>query len=205
MFTYVILDHLPAVPEHFNLDALAMAGTDNTASLGKLDVSDNRLLNASVLPQYVGRTITVDGQQLKSAQGRRFRLNADFETWVKSNIHPEVTDAGVCFTSGSQYHGVHTDQTRDYVLIYVLEPGGDSAETVFYQEQGHPIWRRKSVPMTNVWINDYDTLTEIDRAYFPRYRWVLLNGDVLHGVENLTGQRISYQIGFNNNIFFSQL
>ena len=201
MFTYKILYNLPPVPICFCTQALAISETDNTNSTDMLDVTDHRLLNASVLPQYVGRTITVNGQKFQSAQGRRFRINEEFDSWVRHNICHDITDAGVCFTNGSRYHGVHTDQTRDFVLIYLLDSGGEQAETVFFQEKGYPVWREKTAPMTNVWINDYSTLIEIDRIRILERQWVLLNADILHGVEGLCGKRISFQVGTNHNFW----
>ena len=202
MFTYAILNHLPAIPEHFHSATQLFELNNNTKSLEELNITDLSLLNSQSISQYVGRILNIDGQSIKSVSARRFHVSEEFVNWIKNNIHPDITDAGISFTSGSTHNGAHTDLSRDYVLLYILNAGGPAVSTVFYQEHGHPIVRKKIKPMTNVYVNNYNQLIEIDRVIFPTHTWVLINSDILHGVESIETVRISYQIGFNNNIFF---
>ena len=55
--------------------------------------------------------------------------------------------------------------------------------------------------------DNVDELTVIDRAYFPMNTWILFNGYILHGVNNITGTRINFNISVkpeNTQIGFVQ-
>lgn len=205
MFTHLILNDLPHVPEKFDQIVYNLAKQDNTNTGHKLDDTDERLINRAILGKYQSRILTINGEQYPATHGRRFRVNDEFESWIKQNIHPAVTDAGITFSGGnSSYHGAHTDQSRDYLLHYGIDTGGDNVATVFYQQKGHPIVRKKRWPFDNVVVDDYSELIEIDRVTIPVRRWCLMNADIIHAVENITRTRMSYHIGFNDNIFFDQ-
>ena len=205
MFTYLILDNLPPVPEKFDQVVNDLAKHENTNSMHDLDTADERLINRAILGRYHGRVLTINGEQHQATHGRRFRVNDEFEQWVKVHIHPEVTDAGITFSGGGgRYHGAHTDQSRDFLLHYGIDAGGNNVETVFYQQKDHPVVRTKKFPFDNVIVDDYSKLIEVDRIALPTRCWCLLNANIIHGVDNITGTRMSYHVGFNKNIFFSQ-
>ena len=205
MFTYVILDNLPAVPEHFEKIVQDIVATEDVSPTRKVDLYDPKVISSqNMLPGYQARELIINGEKIRSTQSMRFSLGDEWNNWIIENINPEAANiaAGVAFTTGSRYHGAHCDGARNYVLMYVLDQGGPNVETVFYQEQGRPLFNPRTKAIDTYWVSDYSQLTEIERVCFPKKKWVLLNTRILHGVENIETTRIVYQVGFNKNIYF---
>jgi hypothetical protein len=73
------------------------------------------------------------------------------------------------------------------MLYNVLDSGG---EFVFWQEEGCPITRSFLERQVK---KDYSKLKEICRFKPPVKTWYLINSQVIHSVENLTGKRINLQ------------
>ena len=189
MFTYRILKNLPDVPGHFIEQAL-----EKKKLLFTDKVEDN-------LPNwYKNRKLIVDGKEESTAHQETSNLNNDFTIWCKENIHPEGFDCQVSMTNNQKgkHWGPHTDLTREFTIIYLLEPGGPDAETVFYLEPGKPVRRTGFQEVCN----DYSKLIVLERNKFPLRKWVILDAMILHGVENLTAPRISFQISANINPYF---
>lgn len=189
MFTYAILKNLPPVPEKFvaaALDLKQFVGTDRPED----NLSD----------WYKNRKILVDGKEYPVTYQTRLDINDEFYDWVHENIHPEGFDCGVSFTNGAlgSRQGPHTDLTRNFTILYLLESGGDNTETVFYEEIGEPIVRTQRQAVCN----DFSKLRVLERVKFPLGKWVILNAMCLHGVENIDTVRVSFQVSANTNIWF---
>jgi hypothetical protein len=189
MFTYRVLKNLPPVPQHF---------IDSAVELKKFIDTDNVEDNLS--DSYKSRKLIIDGETQPVTYQTRLDVNQEFYKWVHENIHPDGFDCGVSFTSSTQgkFQGPHTDLTRDFTMLYLLEPGGPDTETVFYHEHGEPVRREKRQTVCN----DFSKLTVLERVKFPLHQWVILDAMVLHGVENITDCRVSFQVSVNENIFF---
>lgn len=217
MFTYVILDHLPKVPIRFlsTVDEIVEENRSSFDPSRRNDLIDNKhkVQNSIVLtPQYRTRMLEIDGSQIPSTYPMRFSMGKEFNTWINKNIYPPEISPGEWGLTlvpgkkdpgGSGYHGAHLDSSRNYVLMYILDLGGDSVLTSFYKEDNKPFYRMRLVDSDPLTINNYSQLTEIDSACFPSHTWVLLNGRILHGVSNIETTRIAFQIGVEKNIFFN--
>jgi hypothetical protein len=206
MFTYVVLDHLPPVPDKFKKVVTDLLAKEDLSPYRDYEKSNNIQNTAgTIVPGYQNRQLLINGKSITSTQSMRFNIGEEWIDWIRANIYPdaELSSSGVSVTTGSRYHGAHCDATRNYALIYLIDPGGDNVETVFWQEHGHPIVRPRINNVDQLFVSDYNYLTEIDRVRFPANRWVLMNTRILHGVENIDATRIAYQVKVTKNIFFT--
>jgi len=188
VFTYAILHNLPKIPDRFINQAL--------------EIADRYQLDQGVEESdysYKNRMLVKDGMFYTTTYRSKFPL-PELQDWVTKHIHPDGFDSDVSITSAKrgQFHGPHTDKTRRYALLYNISSGGDCAETVFYREPAKPLVLQQ--PLATAL--DLDQLEIIERVSLPLRQWVILNSLVLHGVENLSTDRISFQVGINENIWF---
>jgi hypothetical protein len=188
MFTYKILPNLPTIPDKYQSymwDLYANPGTNH---------------NQYVTPTYAGRPLLVDGKVVTSTQSSRHEItDVDFVEWLRENIVPSWIKCGLSITktnSELSVHGVHTDHTRPYILIYLLDTGGDDAVVSWYQEQGKPVFRGHDLGQT---IYDYSTISVVDQLKLPTHTWALYEVRVLHGVENIARDRVSIQLSLSEN------
>jgi hypothetical protein len=191
MFTYVILKNLPDVPEKFITSAMQMLELRSVkADIVKDNLSDD----------YKNRKLLINNESKSVTYQTRVDIDAEFNDWVHKNIHPEGFDCGLSITDSKHgsHQGPHTDLTRDFTMIYLLDPGGPNTETVFYEEEGKPIVRKERQAVCN----DFSKLRVLDRVKFPTRKWAMLNAMCLHGVENIEGIRVSFQISANSNPWF---
>lgn len=151
---------------------------------------------------YVGRTLTINDQTLVSTQSTRYAIqDSAFINWIKENIVDSWTECGLSVTYAnceSSIHGAHTDHTRDYVLLYVLDPGGSDVTVSWYQEHGYPLYRGNNLGRG---ICDYSTLDLVERIQVPTHTWAIYNVKILHGAENITHDRLTLQIGLTHADF----
>lgn len=205
MFTYKILNHLPRLPDQFVEQAQLIAPIDHAWRTTNSD-ADSRMIVNEKIASYDGREFKLNNTVVKSTYATRYRIDG-FEQYVKKFITEHAITATLSFSAGSAYNGPHVDLTRDYALLYVVDAGGPEVSTAFYQELGKPVVRPKDNPGSTVYgeyADNYDNLIEIDRVVLPSHTWVILNSNILHSVENLTGPRITYQVGLNINPFIKE-
>ena len=98
----------------------------------------------------------------------------------------------------SPFQGPHTDLVRCYVLMYILENGGDNCTTAWYQEKGKDFYRPGKLLLT---VDDYDLLDERDRVQLPTGSWAIINTEYLHAVENIEKDRIAVHLGLDTDKF----
>ena len=123
----------------------------------------------------------------------RHQLSAEAVTWINQYIASDYSNLGFnCHGPGTAIP--HTDRTRNWTLMWLVDTGGDDVETVFWQEQGHPVVREP-----DCYPASYDNLIELYRTVIAPGQWVLLNSHVLHSIENMTSVRKSLQVGFWQN------
>lgn len=188
MWTHQILN-LPPIPQQFVDLALAADPT----LLGEKTKSTHYKKGKD---PYAIRDLTRNGESVANIRVPRYYVNEEFEQWVKENIVKDFTEASISISStyaGSL--GAHSDRKRDYGLLYVVRQGGPDVRTVFYQQKGHSVIRNRYVS-----IDDYDQLDIIDVADLGVNRWVLLDARILHSVENVVDQRISFQISIDRDL-----
>ena len=160
--------------------------------------SDSYLSNRTDLAHKPGPGDVVgkrNGIIFPNGRGSRYSVPATVEDWVKHNIATDYNDAGIYVIFGDQYHTVlpHTDQTRVFSLLYLLEPGGNDVHTNFWKEQGHSVHREmKSFGC------DYGQLELLHTEQWPLRTWILLNTNILHSVENLTRHRVQFQVSLEH-------
>ena len=68
---------------------------------------------------------------------------------------------------------VHKDWSRNIAINYVIDPGGDNAYTVWYEE---------------------DYTTPIQDVKFPIQQWHEIRVDLYHNVTGITGQRFAITV-----------
>ena len=190
------MPHLPKVPEHFVKMALAKAHA--------MDGPNYNLdrYNSS----YLDRQLIRDGKTIGSRYQYAMTMDTEWEAWVDQNIMQDYHNTGVRVSvgrPGDSYHGAHVDSQHDptqptYKLYYLLDRGGDAAETCFYWEKGQPI-ERSSLWGNPTKCDDYSKLEIMERVRLPMQEWVLLNTGILHGVENVTGSRVNLTVVMSGN------
>jgi len=170
---------------------------------GLLDAADayNR---DELLGRAFDRSATKDGVSIPNTTYWRHPVSEKICDWVKENISSDYTDLGVSFHG--EPGGValpHTDKSRNWTLMWLLDEGGPEVDTVYWQEGNHPVIRDThpsgpdSYDMKWAAPTSYDNLKEVGRARLKRGRWHLLCAQALHSVEGFTtGPRKSLQIGF---------
>lgn len=182
---YKILD-LPPVPLEFERRAFAQLQEKNSCLNPFNEEAKDRW--------FIDR----DGNPAQSGGFPRYDLGPDFYPWVQENICSEFVDAGVAITERPQRStlGAHTDRTRKYSLLYVLQPGGNQVVTRWYQEPGHEILRSN-----NVFIYDHRPLQLLTELEIPVRTWVFFNAHVIHNVEGIQSQRIGINISLDQDWF----
>jgi hypothetical protein len=185
MNTYKLLPKLPALPAEFEayLWNLSNRPTENVA----------KYTGAG----YESRVLDISNQKITSTKSVRAAVkDSEFLDWVRHNITDSWTECSLSVTDSTigSVHGIHNDWTRSYLLIYLLEPGGDNVTVSWYQEKGFPVDR--SGDLAHV-VCDYSTVSLIDQTVLPVRTWAIYNVKVLHGVENLSENRVSLQIGLS--------
>jgi len=190
------MDSLPAVPDV--LVELALQRSNNFAKLSGPERVEQRI-NPSFLQ---GRIVTRDNFPTVSRPAPRADLRNEFENWVNKNISTEWSEIGVSLSlppdngQTSDFLGPHSDKSRAYVLIYLIEQSNTDQHTVWYQEQGKGLYRKRTTAALN-----FDTLTELDRICMPMHTWVYINANILHSVEQVQQSRTAIQISFDIDPF----
>lgn len=181
-FCYKFFDWLPEVP--YELVKESYASFENQI------IKNNQNKHWDTKSQEIFNDGHKDLQNVAFVQ---YDLPEYIINWFKDNIvESGYTDIRISRSTMGDGKLAHTDNTRDYVLIYMLESGGERPETIFYRQKKHPLLRERGVR-----VYDYNTVDIIDKIYIPPEQWIMLNTRILHGVIGLSNHRISYQIGLN--------
>ena len=179
-FCYKFCDWLPEVPTHIIQEAY------NSFAQPIIKNNQNKNWDSKSKETYVE-----NGLELHNVAFVQYDLPEHIIDWFKTNIVTSgYTDIRISRSTIGDGKLAHTDNTRDYVLIYMLECGGKRPETIFYAEHEQPLIRNRGTR-----IYDYNNVVEVDRIYIPPRRWVMLNTLILHGVSGLSTHRISFQLG----------
>jgi hypothetical protein len=132
-------------------------------------------------------------------------LGQEWEQWVRENIIEDFIYTGLRLSAYTEYtttHGAHADGwfkgKPSAKLYYLLETGGDNVITSFYKEHGQPV-ERYGDPANMCSCSDYSKLDLLSQTTFPARQWVLLNTDILHGVENIESNRINLAVLINKD------
>jgi hypothetical protein len=189
---YKILN-LPVVPEHYE-------GLIRSAVLDSKNFIKKEHNTQHGYAQYQERQIKKsNGDTVQSVLANRYQLNQEVHQWLLANIHPCPTKQNISYYNAvSDTMGPHVDTGRNEVWLYVIDPGGDNVETVWYQESGHPICRPDMQQTDSCYTNaarcDYANLIELERFKIPKHTWVAIDALVIHSVEGLTSNRLTIQV-----------
>jgi hypothetical protein len=94
-------------------------------------------------------------------------------------------------TPAQASHGAHSDATRNYALLYTIDPGDGYLQ--FWKDPVQDLELDRGYL-----VHDYDNLIKLDRVETPIDTWYLVNGQIIHSVEGLTRTRITLQINLNS-------
>jgi hypothetical protein len=147
--------------------------------------------------EYRNRSVKYkDGNSVNSVESIRFWISKEYDDWIIENVQPEVKGCGVNIFERGPLVAPHVDANRNYQIQYLLETGGDSVETAWYQEKGKEVLRPdiRHVFDLDKLVLDYNDLVELDRVVFPKHKWVCINTNIIHAVENIESRRMSLQI-----------
>ena len=201
-----VLDHIKKL-KHKKDSQIVADATQSIQDPAHESLDDSDVVNLSDFPpdnwrDYKDRTVLKNGIEHKSRTQERFFLGEEWEDWVRQNIIPTFSDTGGRVNvgeSGNTLHGAHTDGPI-YRLYYLLSSGGDHVETVYYMDPKMPILHATKIAQLTGHYN-MDELIEIDRVRFPVGQWILHNGYVLHGVENICSTRINVTVNIRPEWF----
>lgn len=131
---------------------------------------------------------------------RKYPFSDQFVDWVRENIYSAIDDV-IPYQLGHQIWKdgdviwPHTDGRRgEFVLIYLLDEGGDDVRTNWYHAEGKDIVLTPSVHFFK-----FDKLTTKLSMRLPVGKWTLNDTRILHSVHYLTRPRISITIGLMSN------
>jgi hypothetical protein len=130
---------------------------------------------------------------------KRYHASLEIKKWVTANIYSHIKND---FRIGIQVFypcemcsdfNPHTDATRgDYILNYLIDTGGTSVATQWYQQHGWPIVRN-----SGIFLENFDNLILIHSENIPSRTWFTVNSRILHTVVGLERPRISLSIGMD--------
>jgi hypothetical protein len=186
--TYLLLPDLPPPPAWLinQVDLTIDPATNNTGYLNPTPLSNWR--------GYAG----------PAAVDVRIKFNDAYVKWVQDNITQEFSDVSLNYVTGTgpSFATVpHRDVTRDFVIGWNINTGGDNTRLNFWQETGYSLIRDPKSAC-----GDLSKLTLIDSVTGPKDCWYLLNAQILHNTDYLEHKRINLQISFkNNNNFINEI
>lgn len=130
-----------------------------------------------------------DNNYGKGRPNIRFDLNQAADDWVRENICKTHGGAFVNVVyqtteGGATIAPIHTDMSRDWVLIYLLETSNPNQSTKFWKERGQPTVRDRSI-----FLNTWDDCDMIGEVCFELNKWYCMNARVLHSIHNIIGDR----------------
>ena len=118
----------------------------------------------------------------------------------------------------------HTDGRRgQHVLQYTFETGGPDVTTIWWQEDGHAIYRNSGVfnhgldnpddkrdgvaEKKHIALHKLDLtgLTQLESVVFKKDQWALLEANVIHSVHNIRNKRFALNVGFSNQKLYELL
>ena len=185
-WTYIALPHLPRPPDKL-LERIDLGLTPSVNNTGYLQTEPLTDWNG-----YSG----------PAALNVRIQFCEDYITWLHENITTEFENASLNYVTGPpavKTTAPHRDYTRDYVLIYNVDPGGDNVKLEFWQQQGHDVVREPGAAC-----GQRSKLTLIDSVTASNNCWYLTNATVLHSTDNLQRQRVNLQVSFRQGNQFVQ-
>ena len=184
---YRQLCDLPKIPAKFINDLLVVFQQAHSDDTSKHPV-----------PEYESRKIINlhPDSDIVSARSKRYDTADDFKLWVSDHVAASWTECSASITKSGPggIHGAHTDWSRHWALIYVIQSGGQECQTVWYKEKDQPVIRSD----LGCFVNDYSLLQTLDHVIMHENAWYVIDTKCLHGVENIEHDRLTVQIGLQH-------
>jgi hypothetical protein len=144
--------------------------------------------------------IVCQGHRQQHANHVRLRIGLDWERWVADNIAAGFNETGVSYAQGPEEHepprsaGIHTDSSRDFSVIWLLDPGGPDAELTLWRDPNQDLMLPGYVT------RDHDQGL-VNIAVIPGNPgcWYQLHTRVLHSIDWITRNRVGLQISYNQD------
>ena len=192
--TYLPLPHILPPPK----DCIDQALLHQEAMLAGAYEGGGNPQQDSTAFDYINRSVIKDGKSYKSRRQRRFPLADEFTQWCKENIDLECFNGSICTNEGNEpFHGPHIDPYRNYGLLYVVDTGGPTVTTSWWQKKDSPImYSLEDYPP--LLYHDYTDLDLLNSVSMKVGMWYVINVRVLHSVENLKSRRITIQCSLND-------
>jgi hypothetical protein len=146
------------------------------------------------------RQVTKDGKTVRSCRAHHNELPEEIKDWIRENVIPDWLYATLAVTHPvSDLHGMHTGRTRRYLLLHLIETGGDNVITRGFQQKGYPLARLAEG--TNITIENYDDheFELVDEMQIMPGDWVIFDTKVLHDVINITDNRVAIHLALDSN------
>jgi len=203
-FTYVFMDKFPAIPPELVGDLHRYQSNEVMAARIKKSNDDSHEHSTHDY-HYRNETqqqLHIDLPKLDPKSFYGFDITGALRTWLEANITNQALAYMATFAgplSDSQHDRVlHVDRSRDYVLIYVVDPGGADVVTKFFKYRDQPLELPREMAFQTLTTAGADL---VDSVKIPPGRWALLNGKPAHQVTNLERERISIQLSLNDKLF----
>lgn len=173
--------HLPDIPQIPDLFLTEFGRTASTKKQRLWQKKSNRMIEKP------------DGSTTANIDYDRWKVSKDFETWVQDHVCDRYLHVGISESDPGDFthtHGPHVDETRDALLLWMYDPGGADVITAFWHQQGQPVIQ----PLRSNFLTSYHGLSLIDQQCFLSGKWYLVNGHVVHSVENIQTKRVALHI-----------
>lgn len=186
-FTWTYLDRLPKIPQDI---------------LGDLDQYKKNPLYTEWQTYWADQPWQekyIDEKDWDPREYYNFKVHGKLLTWLKYNITDMAKNYGLVYygvMEGTGGRRPHIDQSRNFLLLYIIDPGGDQVTTTFYHAEGFPVMPGN---LKEKWLEH--KLNKIDNPVWETGRWVLMNPKIIHAVDNMTRMRISMQLCLMENPF----
>ena len=157
--------------------------------------------------------LLTNGTELAAARYQRWSFNSDIVQQYLDSVIPELSsitnNLGYQVITNDKHHpngaqmAPHIDGWRgNYVLQYILDPGGPEAFTKWVHDLDHPVIREQ-IEDTQ-WFFGQRNFHILEQPIQPCNTWAIIRSDILHAVEIITDTRISITAGFHADENFIQ-
>lgn len=191
IWTYKLMQDLPAPPAEFT-DCIDLAWRPDDNDVDQYRGGNNQKSGKYLATAPVRSNVNWYGRTYQGVTHRRLALSPSWEQWVKNNICNDIVDTGLSYADGAVQRptsGAHTDGSRDFSLIYLVDAGGPEAELAIWRHRDYPILWDRHVAFT-------ETKDLINLAVLRGNPgcWYLVNAKILHSTENLVRNRVGLQV-----------
>jgi len=191
IWTYKLMQNLPAPPAEF-VDSIDLDWQPDAEEIEQYRAGNNQQQGQYLATAPVRKAITWYGRTYQGVTHRRRPLGAQWESWVRENIWNDIIDTGISYADGAvdrPTSAAHTDGSRDFSLIWSVDPGGPEAELAIWRHKNYPVLWDRHVAFT-------DTQDLVNLAVLPGNPgcWYLVNAKILHSTENLVRNRVGLQV-----------